>query len=108
MRFSEFANPSNCQVVGFRAAGGEDNLVGAHADQTGDLAPRTVGSRARLLTEEMDTRGVAKLFRQIRQHRLDDPAIDWRGGTVIEIDFAHRSVLRGLFRGGLLPAGLQS
>ena len=41
------------------------------------------------LTKPVDARGVAEFFRQVRQHRCDDPGVDRRGGAVIEIDFSH-------------------
>ena len=96
VRFGQFANAANCQVVGFGAAGGEDNLVRACADKDCDLPPCAIGGGPRFLTEQVDARSVAKFFRQVWQHRFDDPRVDRRGGTMIEIDFAHSN--RGLLK----------
>ncbi len=92
MRFGELANAANRQVVGFCATGREDDFVRARANKHCYLAPGSIGSRPGFLTEQMDARGVAKLFRQIWHHRLDDPAVDRRGGAMIEINFAHSTV----------------
>ena len=83
VRFREFTNATNCQVVSFRAAGREDDLVRARADKLCDLPAGAIGRGPRFLTKQMNARGVAKLFCQVRQHRLDDPRVDRRGGTVI-------------------------
>src|SRR5882672_9801980 len=90
MRFGQFANAPNRQVIGLCAAGCEDNFVRPRADERRYLPPGSIGSGPRFLTEVMDARGVAKLFSQIRQHRLDDASVNRRRGTMIEIDFPHR------------------
>ena len=66
------ADAADGEVVGLRAAGEEDDLVRARADERGDLAPRAVDGGARLLPVEVDARSVAELLGQVRQHRLDD------------------------------------
>ena len=78
------------EVVGLRPAGGEDDLVRARADEFGHLAPRAVNGRPRLLPVEVDARRVAELLGQVRQHRLDDPAVNRGRRTVVEIDAAHK------------------
>src|SRR5215210_8727521 len=88
MRFGGFGEPSNGQVVGLRAAGEQDHLVGASADESGHFAPRPVHGRASLLAEEMDARRVAVFLSQVRQHRVYDARVNRRRRAVVQINSA--------------------
>ena len=74
------------EIVRLRAARREDDLVGVAAEERGDLLAsvrnRVTGSRA----VRVSARGVAEVFAQIRQHRVDDLGQEGRRRVVVEID----------------------
>ena len=80
-------NALDHQVVGFRGAAGEDDFLGRRADQRGDLRAcdfdRFFAGPAKRVVA---ARGVTKLLREIRQHRLHDARIDRRGRVIIHVN----------------------
>src|SRR2546423_670700 len=59
-----FGDAADGEVVGLRAAGEEDDFVGARVDERGYFAARAVDGGARLLAEEVYARRVAELLGQ--------------------------------------------
>ena len=85
-------------VIGFGAAAGEDDLLGASTDQRGNLLAGGFDGGAGALTGRVDGGGVGKVGREIREHGVEDLGVDGRRGVVVEIDAVHRdglSILRG-------------
>src|SRR6266852_7663312 len=75
VRFGGFTDAVNRKIVGFGAAGSENDFVGVRSDQRRDLSSRLVDSSTRFLTEQVNARRVTELLRQVRQHRLDDSRV---------------------------------
>ena len=75
------------QVVALGGAGGEDDLLGAGADQLGNLLARLfhrlLGHPAELVVA---AGGIAEVLAEVRQHRFQHPRIHRRGGVVIHVD----------------------
>src|ERR1051326_9246857 len=85
-----FTQTSNRQVVGFSAAGSEDDLVLLRANQRRDFTSRTIDRRPRLLTKAVNTRRVPKRLHYRSRHRVRDPRSDGRRGAVIQVN-SHKS-----------------
>jgi hypothetical protein len=79
-------------IVGFRAAAGEDDFLGARSDQCSDGLASGFHRCAGPLSEGMDGSGIAELGRQIGQHGVEDFRLDGGGGVVVEVDALHESV----------------
>src|SRR2546427_1667008 len=88
-------------VVGFGATAGEDDFLGARADQCGNLFARCFHSAAGTLTGSVDGSSVAKFLGEIGQHGVEHFRLDRRGGVEIEIDAVHGAIHR------ILPAGVR-
>src|ERR1043165_2956475 len=84
------AQTSNREVVGFSAAGSEDDLVLLRADQRCDFTSCTIDRCARLLAETMNARRVAKRLDDRARHRVRYARIDRCRGTVIQVNWASR------------------
>jgi hypothetical protein len=79
--------PGNGQVVGFGGATGEDDLAGRRANGGSHLTPGLLDSGLRLPSPLVSGRGrIAEVFREVRQHPLEDPRIEGRRGVAVEID----------------------
>src|SRR5208283_3182535 len=75
------------QVVGFRRAAGEDDLLGRRVDQGSNLLP---GGLHRFFASPAErvvaARGVPELLREIGQHRLQHARIHWCGGVIVHVN----------------------
>src|SRR5262249_4527746 len=78
------------EVVGFRRAGGEDNLIGASADQRSDLLARVFEGAPRVATGGVRAGRVPSRVSQPRPHRLQRQRTQRRRGVVIEVNSASR------------------
>src|SRR5436853_7546091 len=83
MRLGRLTNSAHREIVGFGASRCEDNFVWPRVNKRSNLPPRVIYSGARLLTKHVDTRSVAELFSQIRQHRVEHARIDWCRSAVV-------------------------
>ena len=79
----------NCQIVGFGAAAGEDDLGSAASQQSGDRLSCAFHRRPRLLSMMMDGRRVAEVLPEVALHGLKDRGQHRGGGVIVEIDAAH-------------------
>src|ERR1051326_8719901 len=88
-----FTQTSNRQVVGFSAAGSEDDLVLLRANQRRDFTSRTIDCRPRLLAKAVNTRRVAKRLHNGPRPRISDPRIDRGRSAVIQVNsaFSHQN-----------------
>ena len=80
-------------VVRFRCAGGEVDLIRLRTEKTRDGDARVLDRIRRAASVLVRERGrIAEDRREERQHRVDDPRIAGRRGVMIEIDgwFRHR------------------
>jgi hypothetical protein len=78
-------------VVALRAAGGEDHLRRAAAEQPGDRLARVVHRGARVLAALMDGAGVAKLLLPERLHRPLHLRQHGRGRVGVHVNSPHSS-----------------
>lgn len=77
-------------IIGFGAAGGEDDLViELRPQERLQLLPPLLHRRPNLRPEGVHRGGVPELLGEKRQHRINDPRIDPRRGVIIEVDRAH-------------------
>ena len=86
-------------IVGFGTAAGEDDFLGAGADECGDLFAGGFNGGAGALAGSVDRGGVGKVSREIRQHGVEDFRLDRGGGVEVEVDAVHKATNR------ILPAG---
>jgi hypothetical protein len=82
------------EVVGLRAARGEEHLVGLASNEPCDLLPRVLHGLSRPQPQRVPARRVAEVLAQVGQHGVDDLGEDRRGRVVIEIDQRLFCVLR--------------
>jgi|SRR5271167_452718 len=80
-------------VVGFGAAAGEDDFLGASANESGDLFAGGFDGGAGTLARGVDRGGIRKIRGKIGEHGVEDLGLDGRRGVVIEIDAVHGAVL---------------
>src|SRR5882672_12714746 len=97
---SSFHDSKDGVVVGLGAAAGEDDFLGAGADECGDLLARCFHSAAGTLTGSVDGSSVAKFLGEIGKHGVEHFWLDGSGGIEIEVDAVHKAIHR------ILPAGL--
>jgi hypothetical protein len=81
-------NTLDRQVIGLRSAAGEDDLLAAGSQHSGDSLAGLVERLERSPTEAVDARRVAEAFAEVGQHRRDNLLVDRRGRGVIQIDIA--------------------
>src|SRR5271163_1981203 len=93
------ADSEDGMVVGFGAAAGEDDFLGAGADEGGDLFAGGFDGGAGTLAGGVDGGGVGEFAREIGEHGVEDGGLDGGGGVVIEVDAVHGAIHR------ILPAG---
>ncbi len=93
-------NPKDGVIVGFGAAAGEDDFLGAGADEGGDLFASCFHRRAGTLAGSVDGGSVCKFRGEIGKHSVEDFRLDGGGGVEIEIDAVHIATQR------ILPAGV--
>ena len=74
------------EVVALGAAGGEDDLLRLGAEQTSYRGACLLDGGAGALARLMDGAGVAKLFEQVRTHRLEDLRQQRCGGVGVHVD----------------------
>src|ERR1700694_3648053 len=79
----------DCQVIGFSATAGKDDLRGAASHQGRNGLARSLHCRSRLLSMMMDGRRVPKVLPEVRPHGLKDRGQHGCGGVIVEIDAAH-------------------
>ena len=85
-------------VVGFGAAAGEDNFLGARTNQRGDLFAGGLDRGAGALARCVDRGGVGKFGGEVGKHGVEHLRLDRRGGVEIEVDAVHKAthrILRG-------------
>ncbi len=92
-------------VIGFGAAAGEDDFLGAGTDQGGDLFAGGFNGGAGLLAEGVDGRGIAEVAGKVGKHGVEDFGLDGRGGVVIEVYAFHGDALRILPIAGRVAKG---
>ncbi len=78
-------------IIGFGAAAGEDDFLGAGVDERGDLFAGSFDGGAGVLAEGVDGGGVAEFGGEIGEHGVEDGGVDGSGGVVIEVDTIHGS-----------------
>ena len=83
----------NGEVVGFRAAAGEDNFLGRAIEESGGLAARAFQGLFGVLAGLMDTGGIPESLTECGEHGVNHRGGDWRRGIVIEIIALHLSIL---------------
>ena len=74
------------EIVRLRPAASEYNFAGFRADQRGDRFAGGINGGAGALPCGMDRACVAEVFREERQHGVEDRGVHGRGGVVIKID----------------------
>ena len=82
-------NSKDGVVVGFGATAGEDDFLGAGADQSSDLLAGRFDRAARTLAWRVDGSSIGKFAREIRHHGIERFRLDRRRGVVIEVDAVH-------------------
>ena len=82
--------PEEGQIVGFGAAAGKDNLRRASPQQRGYRFAGALHRRPGVLAVVVDRRGIAELFREVRQHRLQDGREHRAAGVIVEVNSAHK------------------
>ncbi len=88
-------------VVGFCAAAGEDDFLGARADEGGNLFTGCFDRGAGFLSRRVDRGSVGKFAGEIGKHGVEHSGLDGRGGVKIEIDAVHMPTHRILPAGGI-------
>src|SRR5262249_58370461 len=80
-------NALECQVVALGGAGGEDDLLGAGADEGRDLLAGRLDGFLRVPAEAViAARRVAVVLGEEGQHRLDDARITAGRGVVVQVN----------------------
>ncbi len=75
------------KVVGFGGAAGEDDFLRRGADQIGNLFARFIHGLFGFPAEFMVAAGgVAEMFGEVGEHRVEDARIHSRGGVIVEIN----------------------
>ncbi len=92
-------NTKDGVVVGFGAAAGEDDLLGAGADQGSDLLTRCFHGGAGFLAWGVDGSGVGEFRGEIGQHGVEHFRLDGSGGVEVEVDAVHKATPRILLVG---------
>jgi hypothetical protein len=95
-------------VVGFGAAAGEDNFLGAGTDQSGDLLASSFDGSAGALARSMDGSGVGKFGGEIGKHGVEHGWLDGGGGIEIEVNAVHKATHRILPAGGIVRSGFSA
>lgn len=91
--------PDGC-VIGFGAAGGEDDLAGRSSEEVGDGLAGGMDSAASFLALEVNAGGVAPVGGEEGEHGFDDAGIRGGGRGVVEVDARHGSRVAD-WRGGV-------
>ena len=76
-------------IVRFGTAAGEDNFLGAGAEERGDLIAGSFDGGASTLADGVDGGGIAELRGEIGKHRVENGWFDGCGGVEIEVDAIH-------------------
>ena len=74
------------QVVGLGATTRQHDVDRICTHERGDLFPRCIEVCARLPSKRVRLGGIAKAFRQVRQHRFDHAGVGRCGGCMVEVD----------------------
>ena len=77
------------EVVGFGAAGGEDDLAGRAFEAGGDGVARVVEQAVGLLGLAVDAGGVAPAVAQDGEHGVEHAWVERGGGGVVEVGAVH-------------------
>ena len=87
--------PFDCQVVGFRTAASEDDLLRAAAQHAGDLPAGSLHSLFGFDAKSMTAGWVSEMAVEERQHGFRHLRINGCGGVVIQIDgfFGHTGIV---------------
>ena len=104
------------QIVRFGRAAREDDLARRRADERGDFAARANNGLVRVpAVGVLAAGGIAEVFGEVRQHRLEHAGVDRRGGVIVEVDGLRHCGTRlvgdcelCIGRYGRLPPGNQS
>ena len=86
------------KIIGFGAAGSEDDCVRLGTDQRGDLCAGGFNGLSGNSTLMMQTRRIAKGSSEKWRHRVEDSGIKRCSGGMIEIDSRHDFLQRGCAR----------
>jgi hypothetical protein len=81
-------------IVRFGAAAGEDDFLGAGADQGGDLFTGGFDGGAGALAGGVDGSSVGEFAREMGKHGVEHFGLDGRGGVEIEVDAVHKATDR--------------
>src|SRR5271165_1865878 len=81
----------NSVIVRLRAPAGEDDLLRARVQETGDLFTGSLDARTGALPKGMDGRGVAKSAGEKGKHGIEDGRVDGSCGVMVEVDAVHGS-----------------
>ncbi len=87
-------NSEDGVVIGFGAAAGEDDFLGAGADERSDLFAGGFDGGAGALAGRVDGSSVGKFAGEIGKHGIEHGRLDGRGGVEIEIDAVHKATHR--------------
>src|SRR5215471_9609168 len=74
------------QIARFRSAPGENDFVRLGLDQRRDFVASIINRSACVPSGAMNTRGIPKMFAEVRLHRSARGMAHRRGGVVIEIN----------------------
>ena len=73
-------------IVGFGAAAGKENFLGASVNECSDLFTRDFDGGAGFLPDSVNGGSVTEGCGKVREHDIEHSRIDGRGCVVIEID----------------------
>jgi len=79
----------DCQVVGFGATAGKNDLVAVASYQCTDLAARILNRFGGGSAERVAARRVAVMVGEKRCHCFNNARCDRRGGVEVEVNFLH-------------------
>ena len=80
------SSATNCVVIRFGAAAGEDEFVGRAVQQSGHLRSCRLNGLVGFPPIPMGTGRVPEVLLKVRTHRLDDLGIKRRRGVVVQIN----------------------
>ncbi len=88
---SRLNDSENGVVVRLCAAAGENDFLGAGADEGGNLLTGGLHGGAGALAGSVDGGSVGKFAGEIGKHGVEHSGLDGRGGVEIEIDAVHKA-----------------
>src|SRR5205814_8705390 len=79
--------PEDREIIRFGAATGKNQLMWFGAEQISQPVARVINGCTRFASRRMDTRRVAEVVVEERQHRLPRGAAQRSGGVVVEVNY---------------------